>query len=148
MGKISTASRAVGGLALTLVVLASAFSIVSLRADADTAADAADPVHVALQAGKPTVAEFGSNRCNSCKQMKIVLARLIEDHGDRVGVVEVDLFSPEGRGLVSRYGIQMMPTQIFFDAKGQEIGRHLGPISIDDILASLSLDAPGARGTP
>lgn len=135
-----------GGLALALAVLASAFSIVSLRADGDTVA--ADPVQIALQAGKPTVAEFGSNRCHSCKQMKIVLAGLVENHGDRVGVVEVDLFSPQGRGLVSRYRIQMMPTQIFFDAKGQEIGRHLGPIGIDDILASLGLDAQKPRGDP
>lgn len=103
-------------------------------------AEAADPVQAAWQAGKPTVAEFGSDRCYSCKQMKIVLSRLVQDHGARVSVVEVDLFSPEGRRLVSRYRIQMMPTQIFYDAKGQEIDRHLGPISGDEILARLRLD--------
>lgn len=146
MGQLSTASRTVGGLLLALVIIASAYSIAPPHADADTVA--ADPVQVALQAGKPTVAEFGSNRCHSCKQMKVVLSQLIQAHRDRVGVVEVDLFSPEGRGLISRYRIQMMPTQIFFDAKGQEIGRHLGPISVDDILANLGLGASAPKPAP
>lgn len=147
MDQLSKGLRTDRAFSLALVIAASGFWLIgqTLRADADTAT--ADPVQVALQVGKPTVAEFGSNRCHSCKQMKIILSQLIAAHGDRVGVVEIDLFSPEGRGLVSRYRIQMMPTQIFFDAKGKEIGRHLGPIDIDDILASLGLDAQKARGS-
>ena len=141
VGQLSKRLQTVRAFSLVLVCAASAFWLVgqTLRASGDTGA--VDPVQAALQTGKPTVAEFGSNRCHSCKQMKIVLSQLIAAHGDRVGVVEIDLFSPERRGMVSCYRIQMMPTQIFFDAKGQEIGRHLGPIGIDDILASLGLDA-------
>lgn len=146
VGQSTSVSPTVAGLSLALVVIASAFGIVPLRADAETVAT--DPVQSALQAGKPTVAEFGSNRCHSCKQMKVVLSQLIEAHGERVGVVEIDLFAPEGRGMVSRYRIQMMPTQIFFDADGQEIGRHLGPIGIDDMLDRLGLAAEKARGSP
>lgn len=147
MDQLSTASRAIAGISLALAAVASAFGIASLRADAADAV-VVDPVQIALRAGKPTVAEFGSNRCHSCKQMKIVLARLVEDYGDRLSVVEVDLFSPEGRGFVSRYRIQMMPTQIFFDGKGQEVGRHLGPIGTEEILMKLGVDAHEPRGSP
>ncbi len=100
--QLSASVQPVAGLSLILAVLASAFCIVTAAGlDADTVA--VDPVQVA--SGRPasrTVAEFGSNRCHSCKQMKIVLTQLVEEHGDRVGVVDIDLFSP-GRGMISRY---------------------------------------------
>lgn len=75
MLQLSTSRRTVPGLSLALVLLAAAFCIVSPRANASPVA--ADPIQTALQAGKPTVAEFGSDRCHSCKQMKIVLT---EEH--------------------------------------------------------------------
>jgi thioredoxin 1 len=33
------------------------------------------------------------------------------------------------------YKVRAIPTQIFYDANGKELGRHLGFISKDDILA-------------
>ncbi len=96
-----------------------------------------DVVQVALQAGKPTVAEFGANACASCREMKPVLEALRREHGARIAVVEVDLIAQRAGGYIQRYGIQLMPTQVFFDASGREIGRHLGTISGAEILARL-----------
>ncbi|MFD2181698.1 thioredoxin family protein [Rhodoplanes azumiensis] len=98
-----------------------------------------DPVAEAIRAGKPTVVEFGSDRCESCRTMIPILAVLAREHGDRLNVVTVDLFSRTGRRLIPKYQIQMMPTQVFFDAGGREVDRHLGPISGDDILRRLGL---------
>ena len=33
------------------------------------------------------------------------------------------------------YGIEMIPTQIFYDANGKELFRHIGFFAKDDILA-------------
>lgn len=97
----------------------------------------ADAVQLALRAGKPTVAEFGANACASCREMKPVLAALRREHGDRIAVVEVDLIAQKELGYIQRYRIQLMPTQIFFDAQGRETGRHMGKISAAEILARL-----------
>ena len=34
-----------------------------------------------------------------------------------------------------QYGIEVIPTQIFFDANGKELFRHIGFFAKDDILA-------------
>jgi thioredoxin 1 len=96
---------------------------------------AGDAVQSALARGKPVVAEFGSVSCASCREMKPVLAELARVHGDRLTVVDVDVLKE--RHYLARYRIQLMPTQVFFDAQGREIGRHMGSITGDGILARL-----------
>ena len=108
------------------------------RLEAEPSADA---VQTTLQAGKPTIVEFGANNCASCREMKPVLHALTQD--TRIAVADVDILKE--RGYISRYQIRLMPTQVFYDAKGQEIGRHMGKISGGEILARLGLpmlDAP------
>jgi thioredoxin 1 len=96
-----------------------------------------DAVQQALRAGKPTVVEFGANACASCREMKPVLEALRREHGSRIAVVDVDLIQQKQAGYIQRYRIQLMPTQVFFDAQGRETGRHLGSISAKKILARL-----------
>jgi thioredoxin 1 len=98
---------------------------------------AGDVVQQALSAGKPTVAEFGANACAACREMKPILEALRRDHGGRISVVDVDLIAQKHMGYLQRYRIQLMPTQVFFDAQGRETSRHMGKISADEILARL-----------
>lgn len=100
----------------------------------------ADEVQAMLRLGKPTVIEFGANACATCRDMKPVLAALRREHGERISVIDVDIIKQ--REYISRYRIQLMPTQVFFDAQGREIGRNLGKISAGDVLAKLGV-APG-----
>ena len=125
-----------GGLMTALVNLSQPAPAVT------AAAPVQDVVKIALQAGKPTVAEFGANACASCREMKPVLEALRRENGDRIAVVEVDLIAQRAGGYIQRYGIQLMPTQVFFDASGREIGRHMGTISGAEILAGLQGGAP------
>lgn len=104
---------------------------------APPAAAGADAVQRALAAGKPTVAEFGANACAACREMKPVLEALRREHGERVAVVEVDLIAQKEADYIRRYRIQLMPTQVFFDAQGRETGRNMGKISGTEILARL-----------
>lgn len=96
-----------------------------------------DVVQKALATGKPVVVEFGANACAACREMKPVLEALRREHGDRIGVVDVDLIAQKHMGYLQRYRIQLMPTQVFFDAQGRETSRHMGKISADEILARL-----------
>ena len=98
----------------------------------------ADAVQRALAAGKPTVVEFGANACASCREMKPVLEALRREHGARITVAEVDLIAQRKEvDYIRRYRIQLMPTQVFFDAKGREVGRHLGKLTLDELVVQL-----------
>lgn len=96
---------------------------------------AQDAVQRALSAGKPTVVEFGANSCVSCREMKPILRVLAQDR--RITVADVDIIKE--RDYISRYQIRLMPTQVFYDAKGQETSRHLGQINADEILERLGV---------
>lgn len=128
-----------GAFALALGVLA-ATGCAPETATTSTPA-AADAVQQALSAGKPVVVEFGANACAACREMKPVLAALRREHGDRIGVVDVDLIAQKHMGYLPRYRIQLMPTQVFFDAQGRETSRHMGKISAAEILARLEGNA-------
>lgn len=134
-------SRALGlalaGVLAISIGLGTALVMLSGTATATAAVPAEDAVQQALRAGRPTVAEFGANACASCREMKPVLEALRRAHGQRIAVVEVDLIAQRQMGYIQRYRIQLMPTQVFFDAQGRETGRHMGTISGAEILARL-----------
>ncbi|OIN94504.1 MAG: hypothetical protein AUJ20_00330 [Comamonadaceae bacterium CG1_02_60_18] len=100
----------------------------------------ADAVQQVLRAGKPTVVEFGANNCVSCREMKPILHALAQD--PRLAVTDVDILKE--RAYISNYQIRLMPTQVFYNAQGQEIGRHMGKISAEEILAQLGLTPANA----
>ncbi len=109
-------------------------------------AHGADAVQTALRAGKPTVVEFGANACAACREMKIILKALRQTDGERITIVDVDLMARKEADYIRRYRIQLMPTQVFFDAQGRETSRHMGKISAVDILARLQV--PAQAGGP
>lgn len=100
-----------------------------------------DVVQMALQAGKPTVAEFGSATCSACRGMKQVLAELARSHDARISLVDVDLVKQRDVDYIGRYRIMLMPTQVFFDAQGREIDRHMGALTGQEILQRLRVEA-------
>jgi thioredoxin 1 len=103
-------------------------------------AAAGDAVQRVLRQGKPTIVEFGSTSCVSCREMKPLLARLAREHGERVAVVDIDVLAE--REYLRRYGIVVIPTQVFFDATGRETSRHVGKIELRDMLARLGASPP------
>lgn len=125
---------------LALALGSGLYALMNGRASAPPFAAAPDAVQQALRGGKPTVVEFGANACAACREMKPILAHLAREHGERIAVVDIDLIK-ESR-YIKPYRIQLMPTQVFYDAHGREIGRNLGTISERDILARLEGATP------
>jgi thioredoxin 1 len=84
---------------------------------------------------KPALYEFGAKYCIPCKQMKEVMAALKTSHGDQVEfrMVYVD----EEKPLFGQYQIVAIPTQVFLNAAGQEVDRHLGALSKEEVLKKL-----------
>ena len=110
-------------LALISAIFVSLLSITPLRAE-----PAAKPK-------LPVLMEFGRGICIPCRQMKPILESLAREYEGqlRVQVVEID-GKPE---LTRRYRIMVIPTQVFVDANGREVYRHLGFYPKDDLAAKL-----------
>jgi thioredoxin 1 len=83
------------------------------------------------QSPLPKLLDFGRGKCIPCKKMAPILQELLEEYKDRViiKVIEIDQES----GLTTANRIRLIPTQIFFDAKNQEVFRHEGFMSKDNI---------------
>lgn len=82
-----------------------------------------------------TFIELGADRCIPCKQMQPIMKEIAETYADRVQVVFYDVWKdPEP---ARKYGIQLIPTQVFMDQKGNEIFRHVGLFPKEEILELL-----------
>jgi thioredoxin 1 len=93
------------------------------------------PLEKALSNGKPTLAEFGWRECIPCKAMRPILEELAEEYKDTMNVLIVEI--PNNEDLAEEYEINVMPVQIFFDGWGEEILRHSGFISKEEIIGQL-----------
>jgi len=100
---------------------------------AETTDAAADP----LAQGLPAVLDFGRGQCVPCKKMAPILAELADEYRGRAVIRVIDITEPEGRALSGKYGIRLIPTQIFFDREGNEIWRHEGFLPREDIVSKL-----------
>ena len=78
----------------------------------------------ALQSNRPTVVDFGSSRCVPCIQLRPVLRGVKDAHGDRINVLVMEV--SDNREISREYKVRIVPTLIFFDAKGKEVRRSVG----------------------
>jgi thioredoxin 1 len=86
-------------------------------------------------AGRPAVYEFGAKYCAPCIEMKKVMTELQASHGSQVEFRMV--YSDEHKDLFPQYKIMLIPTQVFLDASGKEVDRHIGALSKEELLKKL-----------
>ncbi|MBN2781464.1 MAG: thioredoxin family protein [Candidatus Marinimicrobia bacterium] len=84
--------------------------------------------------GTPKLLDLGADKCIPCKEMAPILEELKKEFAGVLEVEFIDVWKPENRQEAVTYGIKSIPTQIFFDPKGNELWRHVGFISKEDIL--------------
>ncbi len=93
-------------------------------------------IQAALASGRPTIVDFGARSCIPCKKMAPILEQLEKEYKGRANVIFVDVWQDNKIG--GTYRVQMIPTQIFFDAKGKEAGRHMGFLDRQPIIDTLT----------
>lgn len=81
---------------------------------------------------KITFVELGSVNCIPCRQMQPVMKSIEEKYGEQVKVVFHDVW--KDKAPAQKYGIQLIPTQVFLDENGKEFYRHEGFFSEDEII--------------
>ena len=85
--------------------------------------------------GKVTMVDIGAKECIPCKMMIPIMAELEKEYKDRAAIVFIDVWVNRGAG--DKYGIKIIPTQIFYDAQGKEVLRHEGVLQKETIIAEL-----------
>jgi thioredoxin 1 len=84
---------------------------------------------------RPALYEFGAKTCIPCIQMKKVMAELTTSHGSQVEFRMV--YTDEEKDLFRQYTIMLIPTQVFLDASGKEVDRHVGALTKEEVLKKL-----------
>ena len=117
-----------------LTVLALLMFATAAHAELPSANDAV--IRAALSSGKPTVADFGARTCIPCKKMAPILEKLNLELKGKANVLFTDVWATPA--LAKQYRVQMIPTQIFFDAQGKEVKRHMGFMDRQGMLKELT----------
>lgn len=81
----------------------------------------------------PRLVDLGAKKCIPCKMMAPILDKLKSEFAGRLTVEFIDVWENPGAG--QEYNVEIIPTQIFYDAEGKELFRHQGFFSREDILA-------------
>ena len=90
--------------------------------------------------GRVTMIDLGATECIPCKMMAPILAELKFQYAGKADILFIDVWKDPVQAKT--YGIQTIPTQIFFDRNGREAFRHIGFMDkkrIVDILTELGV---------
>ena len=99
----------------------------------DAHAEAVPTATEASPAALPRLVDLGADKCIPCKQMAPILEELKTTCAGQLEVEFIDVWKTSDAG--DRYGIRVIPTQIFYDAQGNELFRHEGFFGKEDMLA-------------
>jgi len=117
---------------LALVIIAG--SVFSLMTVALGYADPGRPPDVPVK-GMVTMVDLGAKSCVPCKMMAPILTKLEKEYKGRAAIVFIDVRdAPDQAG---RFGIRVIPTQIFYDKQGKEVLRHSGFMGEETIVTQL-----------
>lgn len=124
---------AVLGVAVALALVARQRGVVCPPSPGLTDPSATGSVSPAPAAGGlPRLVDLGSGKCVPCRMMAPILEDLKKSYAGRFEVTFVDVW--EQREVGEKYGVRVIPTQVFYDPSGKELWRHEGFLSREDIL--------------
>ncbi len=83
-------------------------------------------INISAKDKKPiiTFLEIGSKSCIPCKKMQPIMKSLEKRYGEQIEVIFHN--TSEERDAAKKFGIRLIPTQIFLDKDGKEVHRHEG----------------------
>jgi len=84
--------------------------------------------------GKPYFLEVGSDSCHSCQ----IMGKLLYKVHKKYPQYEIHFINvKKERKAAYALKIQMIPTQLIFDAQGREVYRHVGLLTTDDLMKTI-----------
>ena len=83
--------------------------------------------------GLPRLVDLGAGKCIPCKMMAPILEEMKKQYAGKLDVEFVDVW--QNPDVAWKQAVEIIPTQIFFDAAGKELFRHTGFFGKEDMLA-------------
>lgn len=80
----------------------------------------------------PRLVDLGAGKCIPCKMMAPILEELKKEYAGIFNVDFIDVWKNPDEA--KKYRVNIIPTQIFYDASGKELFRHEGFYFREDIL--------------
>lgn len=123
---------------LFLALVAACLATLAGAAGPEAEIPALDPpaLDAALGSGKWLFVEFGGEHCIPCKAMQPFLRELQATFGDR-GTVR-NFWIQKHPETARRFRVMVMPTQVVFNPKGEEVLRHQGIWPLAEMKAALA----------
>ena len=118
-----------------LIFLFSFLQFPFFSGSASSAAQAAEPQEIPAK-GVVTMVDLGAKKCVPCKMMMPVMEKIEKAYQGKAVIHFFDVW--EDREPATRFGIQGIPTQIFFDKDAKEVYRHVGFLSEEAIVSQLA----------
>jgi thioredoxin 1 len=138
--------NALGKLAIVLALIATVGVVVAMRKgrspnipERPVAGASASQANTGPQeivrpsAALPRLLDLGSTSCIPCKMMAPILEQIKKEQTGKLQVDFIDVWVNKDAG--ERYGVHLIPCQIFFDGAGKELWRHEGFLGKEEILA-------------
>lgn len=76
--------------------------------------------------GRPSMLDFTATWCPPCRKMKPIVEELTDTYEDMMNFVVIDI--DENEDLANQYAIEVIPTYIFIDRKGNVLKRVEGAV--------------------
>jgi thioredoxin 1 len=105
------------------------------QAAADGTVLVADNLNIDFSKHLVTFIELGADKCIPCKAMQPIMKEIAAEYKGQVQVVFYDVWKNPEPGR--KYGIQLIPTQVFMDKNGKELFRHTGLFPKPDLVKFL-----------
>ncbi len=115
-------------------ILFSLASILCLCANSN-AGGLDDALSRAKKEGKIVMLELGSVGCIPCEKMKPVMEKLRTSYKGKLEVFFVDV--RKDYDTAHKFGVYVIPTQVFLDKNGKEFHRHIGFYGYEEIAPVL-----------
>ncbi|NCO66782.1 MAG: hypothetical protein COW32_07785 [Candidatus Aquicultor secundus] len=91
-----------------------------------------------LKSGKPTTIVFRTNSCAPCKEMAAIIAQIRPEYEKRVNIIEILVDDQAEQRLINQFGVNTIPTSVFYDKTGKSVGRQIGVIEKDKLTQLLT----------
>lgn len=116
-------------------IMIMAVLILSLFTSCSNASDLDVTLNKAKAEGRLVMLELGSVGCIPCEQMKPVMQKLRDSYQGKLDVVFIDVRNDHD--TARRFGVHIIPVQVFLGKSGKEFHRHIGFYSYEEIAAML-----------
>lgn len=106
------------------------FSLESMADDGMLKETKFEYVEMSIGKGKPYFLEVGAESCRSCQIMSSMLYKVTQKHPEyNIHFINVK----KERAVANYLEVRMIPTQIIYDAKGEEVYRHIGVLGTQEL---------------